>query len=122
MARPKPVSASGFGSAVEKAIKGEGGASLLLVDLDNLMVLNEKAGRDVGDKAIRTAMRVLDARAHAEGWTCGRIGGGEVALLAPRLPLAAPLLSPGRVRGELAAAPRQSAPPKISVTTSAGGA
>src|SRR2546425_3673243 len=116
MAGPKPVSASGFGSAVEKAIKGEGGASLLLVDLDNLMVLNEKAGRDVGDKAIRTAMRVLDARAHAEGWTCGRIGGGEVALVAPRLPLQAAFFFAQRVRAALASALPQSLPTKVSLT------
>jgi len=120
MAGPKPVSASGFGSAVEKAIKGEGGASLLLVDLDNLMVLNEKAGRDVGDKAIRTAMRVLDARAHAEGWTCGRIGGDEFALVAPGLPLEAAFLRAERVRAELAAALRKSVPTKFAVTATIG--
>jgi len=71
MARPKAVPAPGFGSAVEKAIKAEGGASLLLVDLDNLMVLNEKGGRGLGDKAIAAAARVLAAKASTEGWTFG---------------------------------------------------
>jgi diguanylate cyclase (GGDEF)-like protein len=120
MARPKAVSASGFGSAVEKAIKAEGGASLLLIDLDNLMVLNEKGGRDIGDRAIATAARVLVARASAEGWTYGRIGGDEFALVAPGLPLEAAFLRAERVRTELATALRKSVPNRFAVTATIG--
>src|SRR5256886_15241111 len=94
MARPKALSAPGFGSAVEKAIKGEGGASLLLIDLDNLMVLNEKGGRELGDKAIAVASRVLAAKVNAEGWSFGRIGGGVLSPPPPRPPPPAPPLPP----------------------------
>src|SRR5439155_1561721 len=69
-----------FAQATDKAAKG-GGASLLLVDLDNLQVLNEKGGRDLGDAAIAAATRILRARAKAEGWTFERVGGDELARL-----------------------------------------
>src|SRR2546430_1294602 len=113
MARPKALSAPGFGSAVEKAIKGEGGASLLLIDLDNLMVLNERGGRELGDKAIAVASRVLAAKANAEGWSFGRIGGDEFALVAPGVPLEAAFLRAERLRADLVAALRKSIPARF---------
>ncbi|OLC12678.1 MAG: hypothetical protein AUH44_00105 [Chloroflexi bacterium 13_1_40CM_68_15] len=120
MARPRAVPAPGFGSAVEKAIKAEGGASLLLVDLDNLMVLNEKGGRGLGDKAIAAAARVLTAKANAEGWTFGRIGGDEFALVAPGVPLEAAFLRAERLRADLAAALRKSIPARFEATATIG--
>src|SRR5437773_10212870 len=122
MARPKAVPAPGFGSAVEKAIKAEGGASLLLVDLDNLMVLNEKGGRGLDDKAIAAAARVLTAKANAEGCTFGRIGGGEFALVAPGAPLEAASPRAHRRRDKLAAALRTSIPARFDATATIGAA
>jgi diguanylate cyclase (GGDEF)-like protein len=120
MAKPKPGQTPGFTGAVEKASKGEGGASLLLVDLDNLMVLNEKGGRELGDKAIASATRVLTARAKAEGWTFGRIGGDEFALVAPGVPLEAAFLGAERLRTDLAAALRKSIPARFEATATIG--
>src|SRR5256712_259522 len=120
MARPRAVPAPEFGSAVEKAVKGDGGASLLLIDLDNLMVLNEKGGRGLGDKAIAAAARVLTAKANAEGWTFGRIGGDEFALVAPGVPLEAAFLRAERLRAELAAALRKSIPARFEATATIG--
>jgi diguanylate cyclase len=120
MARPKSPQTSGFPGAVEKASKGEGGASLLLIDLDNLMVLNEKGGRELGDKAIASATRVLTARARAEGWTFGRIGGDEFALVLPGVPLETAFLGAERLRTDLAAALRKSVPARFEATATIG--
>jgi diguanylate cyclase len=120
MTRAKAVSSGAFAGAVEKAMKAEGGASLLLVDLDNLMVLNEKGGRELGDKAIASATRVLTARAKAEGWTFGRIGGDEFALVAPGVPLEVAFLGAERLRIDLAAALRKSVPARFEATATIG--
>ena len=120
MTRVKAVSSGAFAGAVEKAMKAEGGASLLLVDLDNLMVLNEKGGRELGDKAIASATRVLTARAKAQGWTFGRIGGDEFALVAPGVPLEVAFLSAERLRTDLAAALRKSVPARFEATATIG--
>jgi diguanylate cyclase (GGDEF)-like protein len=120
MTRAKAVSSGAVAGAVEKAMKAEGGASLLLVDLDNLMVLNEKGGRELGDRAIASATRVLTARAKAEGWTFGRIGGDEFALVAPGVPLEAAFLRAERLRADLAAALRKSVPARFEATATIG--
>ena len=121
MARPRRVSgASGFAETTDRAAKADGGASLLLVDLDNLQVLNEKGGRDVGDAAIAAASRILRARAKAEGWTFERVGGDEFALLAPGIPLEAAFLRAERLRTELAAALRKAIPPRFGASATVG--
>jgi diguanylate cyclase len=120
MTRAKAVSSGAFAGAVEKAMKAEAGASLLLVDLDNLMVLNEKGGRELGDKAIASATRVLTARAKAEGWTFGRIGGDEFALVAPGVPLEVAFLGAERLRIDLAAALRKSVSARFAATATIG--
>ena len=113
-------SATRFGDAVEKALGSEGGASLLLIDLDNLMVLNQDGGRAVGDKAIDVATKVLAAAGKAEGWTFGRIGGDEFALLAPGVPLESAFLRAARLREELAAALRKAVPSRFTATATIG--
>ena len=120
MARPKAVSTQGFGASLERAVKGDGGASVLLIDLDNLMVLNEAAGRDAGDKAIAAAVRTLTARAKAEGWTFGRVGGDEFALVAPGIALEAAFLRAERVRSELNAALRKAIPARFPASATIG--
>jgi len=106
--------------AAERAVKAEGGASLLLIDLDNLMVLNEDGGRGVGDAAIEAAMKVLVATGKAEGWTFGRIGGDEFALVAPGVALESAFLRAARLREELAAALRKAVPSRFKATATIG--
>ena len=120
MARPKAVSTKGFGASLERAINGEGGASVLLIDLDNLMVLNEAAGREAGDKAIAAATRTLAARAKAEGWSFGRVGGDEFALVAPGIALEGAFLRAERVRSELNTALRRAIPARFAASATIG--
>jgi diguanylate cyclase (GGDEF)-like protein len=121
MTRPRRVSgASGFAEVTDRAAKADGGASLLLVDLDNLQVLNEKGGRDVGDAAIAAASRTLRGRAKAEGWTFERVGGDEFALLAPGIPLEAAFLRAERLRTELATVLRKAIPARFGASATVG--
>ncbi len=120
MARARRTGTSGFAEATDRAAKADGGASLLLVDLDNLQVLNEKGGRDVGDAAIAAATRILRARAKAEGWTFDRVGGDEFALLAPGIPLETAFLRAERLRTELATALRRAIPARFGATATVG--
>jgi diguanylate cyclase (GGDEF)-like protein len=91
-----------------------------LIDLDNLQVLNEKAGRHVGDAAIAAATRVLRARAKAEGWTFDRVGGDEFAVLAPGIPLETAFLRAERLRTELATALRRAIPARFGASATVG--
>lgn len=121
MARRRRVSGpSGFAEATDRAAKADGGASLLLVDLDNLQVLNENGGRDVGDAAIAAASQTLRARAKAEGWTFERVGGDEFALLAPGIPLEAAFLRAERLRTELATVLRKAIPARFGASATLG--
>jgi diguanylate cyclase len=108
-----------FAQATDKAAKGRG-ASLLLIDLDNLQVLNEKGGRDVGDAAIAAATRILRARAKAEGWTFDRVGGDEFALLAPGISLETAFLRAEHLRTELATALRRAIPSRFGASATVG--
>lgn len=120
MARPRKTATSGFVEAADKAAKAVGGASLLLVDLDNLQVLNEKGGRALGDAAIAAATRTLRARAKAEGWTFDRVGGDEFALLAPGIPLETAFLRAERLRTDLASALRKAIPARFGASATVG--
>jgi diguanylate cyclase len=120
MPRAEPVSASGIGDALERAVRHESGASLLLIDLDNLMELNEKAGREAGDRAIAAAARTLAHRAKADRWTFGRLGGDEFALVAPGLSLEAAFLRAEGVRAEVVAALRKATSAKCRTTATIG--
>src|SRR5205807_4986051 len=88
--------------------------------LDNLVVLNEKAGRDSGDRAIAAAARTLANRAKAERWTFGRVGGDEFALVAPGLSLEAAFLRAERVRAEVVAALHKAVSGKYGTTATIG--
>ena len=104
VARAEAMDGSEFGGKVDAAVRGDGGASVLLIDLDNLMVLNERAGREAGDAAIRAALRVLKASAEPDGHALARVGGDEFALLAPGVSLEQAFLRAERLRSELNAA------------------
>ena len=114
------ATATRFAEATERAVKADGGASVLLVDLDDVMTLNQQGGRELGDAAIGAAMKVLIATGKLEGWTFGRIGGDEFALLAPGVALEAAFLRAAKLREELAAALRRAVPGRFRATATIG--
>ena len=78
--------------------------TLLLLDIDNLHQLNTVHGREAGDRAINAATSELSRAAKREGWTFGRIGGDEFALLAPGLTVEAAFLRADGLRRDIDAA------------------
>ena len=120
MAGNKAVAKPEFLAAVEKALTGANGAPILLVDLDDLVTLNERGGRALGDAAIASAMRTLTATAKKEGWTFARIGGDEFSLLAPAVSLEAAFRRAERIRAELAASLRKAVPARYRATATIG--
>ena len=114
------LSRPAFEGAVTAALKREPVATLVHLDLDDLLGLNEKYGREAGDKAIAAATGVLARTAAKEGWTLGRIGGDEFALLAPRTPLEPIFLRADQLRRELDAALAKVVPHGQKCTVSIG--
>lgn len=114
------LSRPAFEGAVIMTLKREPVATLIHLDLDDLLVLNEKAGREVGDKAIGTTIALLSKTAKSEGWTLGRIGGDEFALLAPNAALEPIFLRADQLRRELDAAIAKVLPNGARCTVSIG--
>ncbi len=56
--------------------------SVIAADIDNLKVLNDRAGHAAGDLALRSAARLLSANTR-EGDTVARVGGDEFVVLLP---------------------------------------
>lgn len=83
--------------------KGEP-VSLLLIDLDGLQTLNEQHGHEQGDRAIDATIGALAKVAKRDGWTLGRIGGDEFALLAPGVATETAFLRADAIRRDLDAA------------------
>ncbi|TMC72724.1 MAG: diguanylate cyclase [Chloroflexi bacterium] len=103
------LSAPAFHGAVnavwkESKERPESQLTVLLVDLDNLHQLNTVHGREAGDRAIGAATTELARAAKREGWTLGRIGGDEFALLAPGLTVEAAFLRADALRRDVDAA------------------
>jgi len=78
--------------------------TVLLVDIDDLHQLNTVHGRDAGDRAINAAIAELSRTAKREGWTLGRIGGDEFALIAPGMTVEAAFLRADGLRRDIDAA------------------
>ena len=78
--------------------------TLLLLDIDNLHQLNTVHGREAGDRAINAATGELSRAARREGWTLGRIGGDEFAVVAPGLTVEAAFLRADGLRRDIDAA------------------
>lgn len=93
-----------FEGALLAALKREPVATLIHTDVDGMLELNEKAGHDAGDRAIATITKALGAVAKREGWTLGRIGGDEFALLAPGAALEPVFLRADQIRRDVDAA------------------
>src|SRR5689334_6080426 len=98
-------------SLKREATKPEPLATVMDVDLDGLLDLNASAGHDVGDKAIATVTSALSAAAKKDGWTLGRIGGDEFALLAPGVALEPAFLRADQIRRDTNAALAKALPP-----------
>ena len=80
--------------------KGEP-VSLLLLDLDGLHELNTTHGHAEGDRAIDATIGTLARAAKADGWSFGRVGGDEFALLAPGVATEAAFLRAEALRREV---------------------
>ncbi|MEG6523080.1 sensor domain-containing diguanylate cyclase [Desulfotomaculum sp. 1211_IL3151] len=83
-----------------KAAEEETGASLLLVDIDNLRSINARYGHAAGDGVIQLVASVLrDVTGPAN--ILGRYGGGELVVLAPGLDTPAALKLAEKIRVEV---------------------
>ncbi len=114
------LSRPAFETALAASLGREPVASLLDVDLDGLLDLNEKGGHEAGDRAIAAVTGALAAVAAREGWTLGRIGGDEFALLAPGTPLEPAFLRADQIRREVDAALAKALPPGHRCTVTIG--
>jgi diguanylate cyclase (GGDEF)-like protein len=72
-----------FRARVVREIDAGAGFALVLCDVDNLKVVNDKGGHDAGDKALQTLARALrtQLRRNDEAY---RIGGDEFAVVLPQ--------------------------------------
>jgi diguanylate cyclase len=103
------LSAPAFAGALnmkwKESVEGpEAQLTLLLTDLDDLHRLNTDHGRAAGDRAIGAVLVELSRVAKREGWTLGRIGGDEFALLAPGVGVEAAFLKADALRRDTDAA------------------
>src|SRR5688500_10290994 len=114
------LSRPAFEGAVTASLKREPTATLIHLDLDDLLVLNENSGREAGDKAIGTVIAALSKTAAKEGWTLGRIGGDEFALLAPGASLEPIFLRAEQLRQALDAVLEKAVPSEEKGTVSMG--
>jgi diguanylate cyclase (GGDEF)-like protein len=62
----------------------EGGASLLLLDIDHFKAVNDTHGHAAGDQVLLAFSRAIEQRM-PKGWLFARIGGEEFGCLMPRL-------------------------------------
>ncbi|HET7700597.1 MAG TPA: diguanylate cyclase [Candidatus Limnocylindria bacterium] len=113
------LSRPAFEGALVAALKREPVATLVHVDVDAMLELNEQAGHEAGDRAIATIIASLGASAKKEGWTLGRIGGDEFALLAPGASLEPVFLRADQLRREVDGALAKALPGR-RVTVSMG--
>lgn len=109
-----------FRAALAKSFEKDGGAALLLIDLDRFMEVNTQAGRETGDRVLRAGIALLKKWAETEKWVFGRIGGDEFALYAPGIPLEQGFLRAEKLRQELDAALAKATPKGLKVTASIG--
>jgi diguanylate cyclase (GGDEF)-like protein len=62
----------------------EGGASLLLLDIDHFKAVNDTYGHAAGDQVLLAFSRAIEQRM-PKGWLFARIGGEEFGCLMPRM-------------------------------------
>lgn len=74
--------------ALATAKHSEGHVSVIMVDLDQLRLINNRYGHLAGDELIRAAAQVVIDTAEAHGGIAARFGGDELCVLLPGQPLA----------------------------------
>lgn len=127
-ARPEPkhrvdgacLARPAFETALAASLEREPVATLLDVDLDGLLDLNERGGHEAGDRAIAAVTQALAKVAKAEGWILGRIGGDEFALLAPGVALEPAFLRADQIRRDADAALAKALPSAHRCTVAIG--
>ncbi len=72
-----------LGEALASAKRGGAGLSVVMVDLDQLSVVNDRHGQPAGDELIRAAAEVVSDVATAHQGIAARFGGDELCLLLP---------------------------------------
>jgi diguanylate cyclase (GGDEF)-like protein len=115
-----PIQPDVLAAAAEEALAGEPVTSVLQIDLDDFLGLNEEAGREGGDRVLAAAASVLESTAKKEGWSVVRVGGDEFSVVAPGLPLEKAFLRAEALRQELGAAMTKAAPNGRRATASVG--
>jgi diguanylate cyclase (GGDEF)-like protein len=114
------MDAGALGAVMAKAFDKDPTGALMLIDLDNFHQVNVQAGREAGDKVIRSAMAVVKKWAETDGWRPGRIGGDEFALFVPGMALETAFLKAEKLRQDLNAAMAKETPKGLKVTASIG--
>lgn len=66
---------------------GVGSGVMLYMDMDHFTVVNDLAGHDAGDDALRHVARLLESQVRQLGWAA-RVGGDEFAVVLPGCTLA----------------------------------
>ncbi len=109
-----------LGQVVERHAEGDGGAALVMFDLDNFKRLNDTYGHQFGDHVLRQVAQHL-VREAPPGTEPARYGGEELALILPGADASAARLVAERVRRAVASAPLRSADGQmVRQTLSAG--
>jgi diguanylate cyclase (GGDEF)-like protein len=105
--------------AVSRADRGQGGFSLLLLDIDHFKQLNDSLGHPAGDAALRNVARVLESLLRS-GDQAARYGGEEFAAILSGSDEAGALRTAERVRAALEKSQVIYEGARISVTASVG--
>ena len=92
-----------FWDALRTALAEEETVSLASLDLDGFREINARAGRATGDRLIALLGEMLRERAEDLGWTVGRVGGDEFAVLMPGASLEKAFLQMEALRADFAA-------------------
>jgi diguanylate cyclase (GGDEF)-like protein len=93
--------------------------ALLLVDLDNFKLINDRYGHKAGDEALRHFAQITNGLLRTED-LFGRIGGDEFCFLLPETPLAEAIIVADRLREFVAKSEIVIGSQKIAMTISIG--
>jgi len=93
--------------------------SLMIVDVDDLKIVNDRHGHAGGDAAIRIVAGEM-ARGSSPGTAVGRLGGDEFAALMVGVPLADAVAGAERLRAAIAAARGTGVDADVTTTASIG--
>ena len=111
---------SALEAELERATKLGGPVSVILVDLDDFKLINDRFGHHAGDRVLRAFAALLEAHIRDID-VAGRLGGEEFALLLPDADLAGATATAKRLQGALENGPIVHADAdELSVTASFG--